>query len=166
MRGAADQEFQRRTHRTDVCSDIDGVGEQQEGDDPVQQPGRVVLANIGGQAVAGHTADAGTDDLNADHERKGEERRPQDGVAEAGAHLGVGRDATRIVVGSAGDKPGPSLFQKDVDFLGVRFCFFTDPHSAQSVVRSRFGCNAPGFRLRLASAVLGANLRSSSRSPP
>ena len=74
---------------------------------PFRHRARVVAAQVRGQAPAGGAADAGADRLDHDHERKGDEQRPAELEAEACAGLGVGGDAARVVVGGAGDEPGP-----------------------------------------------------------
>src|SRR5437899_135971 len=71
-----------------------------------------VLPDVGGEAVPGHAADARTDDLDADHERQGEQYRPQHAVTELRARLRIARDAARIVVRGAGDEAWPQLLQQ------------------------------------------------------
>ena len=72
--------------------------------DRVQQPGRIVLCDVRGKAFAGHPTDARADQLNSHHEREGEERRPQNRIADACPDLRIGGDAARIVIGGAGDQ--------------------------------------------------------------
>jgi len=68
-------------------------------------------ADVGGESLTRHPADAGAYSLDADHQRECEERRPQYPVAEAGTDLGIRGDTARIIVRSSGDKtrsqPGP-----------------------------------------------------------
>ena len=47
--------------------------------------------------------DAGGDKLDRDHERKGEDDRPQLVEAELGARLGIGRDSGRIIICGTGN---------------------------------------------------------------
>ncbi len=77
---------------------------QQQPDDRVQQPGRVMRADVAGDALAGHAADARADLLDRRHQREAEQHHPAHRVAELRAGLRVGGDAARIVVGGAGDQ--------------------------------------------------------------
>ena len=61
---AADQQAQRIGHRAEIGAEIDGVGDEQQRDQAMQQPGRVVAADIRGDAAAGAAADAGADLLD------------------------------------------------------------------------------------------------------
>ena len=73
---------------------------------------RIVAAQILRDAVAGYAADPCADRLDGRHQRKAEQHRPAEAVAELRAHLAVGRDAARIVVGRAGDQTRSQTFQK------------------------------------------------------
>ena len=96
----------RIRHRAKVGTDIDGVGDQQQQDEPVGQPRRIMAHQIAGDAVAGDPADAGADHLHRRHQGVGEDHRPAEAVAVLRAGLAVGGDAAGIVVGRAGDQAG------------------------------------------------------------
>ena len=70
----------------------------------VQQPARVMRADVAGDALAGDPADARADLLDRRHQREAEQHHPAHRVAELRAGLRVGGDAARIVVGGAGDQ--------------------------------------------------------------
>ena len=84
-----------------------GVGDHQQADQRERQPARAELADVGGQPLPGHPADPRRQHLDADHQRRGQEQRPDQREAELRARLRVGGDAARIVVGGAGDEAGP-----------------------------------------------------------
>src|SRR6266513_5407874 len=91
---------------------VERVGEQQQGDDRVQhRPGKV-LPHVRRQAVPRDPPDARADDLDADHQRRREQHRPEQAVTELRAGLRIRGDAARVVVGGAGDQPRPELFQQ------------------------------------------------------
>jgi hypothetical protein len=104
---AADDQPQRVAHRCDVGGDVERIGNEQKPHQGVQQRGRHRLAEIGRQSPPGDGADAGADHLNGDHERRGQEHRPAQRVAELGAALGIGGDAAGIVIGGAGNQARP-----------------------------------------------------------
>src|SRR6202020_2163055 len=54
-------------------------------------------------------AKAGTDHLDADHQRIGEQHGPQHAVAELRTGLRIGGDTARIIIGGAGDEARPQL---------------------------------------------------------
>jgi hypothetical protein len=63
----------------------------------------------GKQALAGDQPDPGTHHLNHRHQRIGERHRSEHVEAKLGTGLGIGRNATGIVVAAPVTKPGPSL---------------------------------------------------------
>ena len=71
-----------------------------------------MVADVARDAVAGDAADARADDLDADHQRRGQEHAPQHAEAELRAGLRVGGDAARVVVGRAGDEPGAEAIEE------------------------------------------------------
>ena len=112
LRRSADEQAQRRGHRAEVDGDVDGVGQEQQADHAVQQPGRVMFADVGREPVAGDTADARAHDLDADHQRQREPYRPEHAVAELRAGLRIGRYAARIVIGGTGNQARPEPLQQ------------------------------------------------------
>ena len=78
----------------------------------IEQPCRIMPADIAGNAVAGDAADARGDFLDRRHQRKRQQHGPADAVAELRAGLAVGADPRRIVVGRAGDQAGAERFQR------------------------------------------------------
>ena len=70
------------------------------------QPARAHLVDVLRQSVARGPADPRREHLDADHQRPGQEQRPDQRIAELGAGLRVGGDAAGVVVGGAGDEPG------------------------------------------------------------
>ena len=109
---AAGDQHQCGAHRAEIGGDVDGVGNQQQRNDEVEQRPREMGADIGGKPVAGDATDACADDLDADHQRRGDQYRPQHAVAELRAGLRIGRNAAGVVVGGAGDEAGAELFQQ------------------------------------------------------
>ena len=97
-------EARRVGHGTQVGADIDRVGDEQQPDEKESQPGGVMAAKVAGEPVAGGAADPRADHLHGRHQRVGEDHRPAEAVAELRTGLAVGRDATGIVVGCAGDQ--------------------------------------------------------------
>ena len=104
---AADQQLGRVRHGAEIGGDVDGVGDEQQRHHDVEQRGRIVPADIAGDAVPGDAADPRGDFLDRRHQRKGQQHGPADAVAELRAGLAVGADPRRIVVGRAGDQAGP-----------------------------------------------------------
>ena len=72
VRRSAYEECHRRAHRADIGGDIDGIRDQQQYDDGVEQPRRVAIADIGRQSVTRDAADARAHGLDADHQRERE----------------------------------------------------------------------------------------------
>ena len=100
----ANDQRQRLRHRGDVGGDVEGVRDDQQSDQRQHQPARRHLHHVGSEALAGDPPDQRAHELDRDHERDGEEDRPQQPVAELRAGLRIGRDAGWIVVGRAGDQ--------------------------------------------------------------
>ena len=96
-------------HRADICSDVNCVCEQQQSDEAVQQPGRIMAAYIGSDAFARNAADTRARHLNTHHERESKECGPQHSIPESCARLRVGGDSARIIICGAGDESGPEL---------------------------------------------------------
>ena len=128
----ADDQRERLRHCGDVGGDVESVGGNQQRHESQHEPARRKLHHVGGQPLAGDPADLRADELNRDHERRGQEDRPQQSVAELRAGLRIGGDARRIVVGRAGDQAGTEPLQQ----------------------------HRSGLRRRVGAVVLGAMLRS------
>src|SRR5580658_7463154 len=64
-----------------------------------------MLAEVGGDALAGNAADPCADLLDRHHQRPGEQHDPARRIAELGSGLRIGGDAAGVVVGRAGDQP-------------------------------------------------------------
>ena len=101
----ADQQLQRRGHCAEIGAEIDRIRNQQQSDDRVEQPARIMRANVAGNPLPGGAAHARADLLDRRHQREAEQHHPAHCVAELSPGLGVGGDAARIVVGGAGDQP-------------------------------------------------------------
>jgi hypothetical protein len=86
----------------------------------MQQPARVVLPQISGDAFAGHSADACADLLDHDHQRIREQQRPSQLIAETCCCLRVGRDATRIIIRRSGNQARAQLGPDAVTARGGR----------------------------------------------
>lgn len=69
-----------------------------------------MLADISGESLTRHPSDAGAHTLDTDHEGESEECRPQHAITETGADLGIGGNATRVIVRRPSDKAWPQLF--------------------------------------------------------
>ena len=113
-------------------------------DDDPQQPARIMLADIAGDALAGDPADAGADLLDRRHQRPGEQHDPGHAVAELRADLRIGGDAARIVVGCAGDQPGPEKGQEPAPARRARAPMVRDPPGERSRDPRARGCGLSG----------------------
>jgi hypothetical protein len=103
---SADQELKGVAHRTEVSADVHGVGEQEQADDRLQYPVRVVPGDVSGDAAPRRTADPGADLLNDCHQRICEQQRPTNSEPELGTRLRIGSNSARIIVGGARDEAG------------------------------------------------------------
>jgi len=103
---AAGQQLHRVCHRREVSSDIDGVGHDQQRHHRIQQPWRIQPLDVRRQTFAGHAAYARRHRLYADHQRPGQQQRPQQLETELRAALRVGCDTARIIGSGAGDQSG------------------------------------------------------------
>jgi hypothetical protein len=104
-----DEKPQRRGHRSEIGSDIDDVGDQEQRDQRINKGRRIMAAHVASQAFAGNTANLRADHLDRAHERIGEEEGPTQGVAELGASLRIGGYAAGIVVRRTRDEAGPMI---------------------------------------------------------
>ena len=116
--GPSDEKLARVRHGAEVGADIDRVGDEQQRHDDLQQPVRIVPAEIAGDAMPRGAAEAGADLLDRHHQRIGQQHGPADAEAELRTGLAVGADAGRIVVRRAGDQPWPENADKAPDGTG------------------------------------------------
>ncbi len=91
-------------HSADVGAGLDGVADNDAGEDGVEQPAGGVPAEDGEESLAGDLAEFAGEVDDGDHHGEGDGGGPKDGVAELRAGLGVGADGGAIVVGGAGDE--------------------------------------------------------------
>ena len=84
------------------------VGDDQRTERDAGARGPVALAHERHQALAGDDAHARRQLVEDDQRDGGEREDPQQLVAVVGAEDRVGRDARRVVVGEAGEHPGPT----------------------------------------------------------
>ena len=96
--GPSNQEGERVAHGTEVGADVDGISSQQQGYDALQEPIRIMLADVAGNAVSRRATDAGADFLDRAHERVGKQQRPGYGVPKLTACLRVGAYTARIII--------------------------------------------------------------------
>jgi len=101
---AADQQFRRIRHRAGVGTDIDRVGEEQKRHDDLQEPIRVVPAQIAGDPMTRRASEPSADFLYRHHQRIGQQHRPADAKAQLCPCLAVSADTGGIVVGRPGDQ--------------------------------------------------------------
>jgi hypothetical protein len=111
-RQPADEQLQRITHRSQVCTEIDRVREKQERNDNFEQPVRVVPADIAGKPAAGYAADPSADLLDRHHQRIGEQHSPANAKPKLRAGLAVCPYTRRIVIRGSGDQTGAEGSQK------------------------------------------------------
>ena len=111
-------------HRTDVGPGRDHVHDQQPDDGPIEQRAGVMTPDRARQATTRDQRDPRAEELHGDHEGQREDREPERRKAERGARLGIGPDATRIVVGRAADQSRPEDPQTTSEriFLRERPC--------------------------------------------
>jgi len=103
-RGEARQHLRGVRHAGEVGGDVEDVGDEQQQAGGVQEPARIVMAHGAGQPAAGHEADPRARELDGRHQGQRHQRRPQHARSERRARHGIGRDAARVVVGSARDE--------------------------------------------------------------
>ena len=103
---------QHFAHRAKVCPQIDDIGNQQQDHHRPQQPDRIVLAQVLGDPHAGGRPDPRADRLDRGEQRKAEEHRPGQAIAELRPDLTVGADPRGIIVSRASDKPRPQHFKR------------------------------------------------------
>jgi hypothetical protein len=118
---ATDHERERFAHRSEIGRDVERVGHHQQGHERYDHPARGEVFHIGDDAFSGHAADLSADELDCDHERRGQKNRPQQAITELRSGLGISRDAGRIVVGSPRDQSGSKQPQQDISPFGGRF---------------------------------------------
>jgi hypothetical protein len=97
-------------HGDEIGGDVQAVSEEQRGQKNTH--GRTpetpeALSGERAETVAGGEGGAITDLLNAGHERKRDQRRPQQPELELGARLRISRNARRVIVGCTRDETGP-----------------------------------------------------------
>ena len=122
VRGSSHDEMQRIAHRGDVGRDVDRIGDDQQADDGIEHAARELSSDVGSEPMARHAADTGAHELDAHHQRIGEDDRPEGEEAELGTGLGIGGDAGRIVVGCSGDEPGAKLAYPIADRFSHHSC--------------------------------------------
>ncbi len=126
MIGQAEEHLQRRCHDPEIGSDVDGIGHDQKPHGEPQQAFGIMTLDHPGQTFPCHQADPAAHLLDGHHRGDQEEAHPIHPVAVPGAGYGVGGDAGGVVIGRAGDKPGPDLFQESARPL---------PKSHASIIR-------------------------------
>ena len=104
---AADDQRKGFPHRRDIGRDVGCVGSDQKKNKRQDQPARRQLHHIGSEALAGHSADPRTDQLDCDHEWGCQKHRPKQAVAKLRPGLRIGGNARRIVIGRAGHQSWP-----------------------------------------------------------
>jgi hypothetical protein len=95
-----------------VGGDVEGVRGNQHRDQRQHRPSRRDLHDVGGEALAGDPPDLRADELDRDHERRGQKHGPQQAEPELRAGLRIGGDPRRIVVGSSSDEAWPQPLQQ------------------------------------------------------
>ena len=138
-RGSIDEQAKRCGHGSEIGSEVDRVGDDEQPDKGIEQPRRIMPTDISGEASTRHPAHLSADQLDRAHQRIGEQQRPAHAVAELRAGLGIGGDAAGVVVRSAGDQAG----SQDVPparplRLSDRLTRRIDRHIHSSL---RLGCN-------------------------
>ncbi len=114
-RNAWDEELCGDRHRAQVGADVDGVGDQDQGDRGKQDFAAVVLAHDTRDPPARHQADASTHLLHDDHQGQDVDHEPELTGAEGGARLRIGGDAGGIVIRGSRDQARPQHTQSAVD---------------------------------------------------
>jgi len=91
---------------------FDGIGKEQQTDDAVDEPRRIVSAQVPCDAMTRRSTDARTDFLDRGHERVREQHRPADSEAELGAGLAVGSMPEGSSSEAPAMSPGPSSLRR------------------------------------------------------
>ena len=94
----------RLAHGGHIGRDIENIGQQEQQDGAAYHGSRKHGLHVGGQPLAGHSADPGAHGLHCGHHREGERHGPEHVQAELCAGLGIGGDATRVIVRYPGDQ--------------------------------------------------------------
>jgi hypothetical protein len=103
---SANQKADRIAHRSEVRSNVDRVGDDEEQNDRLEQPVWIMPSNVARYAAPGDPTDPTADLLNHRHQRIAEKHGPTDSKAQLGSGLRICRDAARIVVRCAGNETG------------------------------------------------------------
>ena len=109
-----------RGHRPQVGADVERVGGEQSENGDADQPAREFATQARSQPDAGLKRDPRAQLLHRAHQRKGEERQPEQPVPKLAPDLGVGADAAGIVVAGAGDQPRAEPLQEADEALARR----------------------------------------------
>jgi hypothetical protein len=83
----ADPKAGRVAHGAEIGADIDRIGDEQQGDDRLQQPIWIVNPQVAGDAFSGGAADPPADFLDHGHQRIAEQHQPADGETELRSRL-------------------------------------------------------------------------------
>ena len=116
--GTTGQQANGLTHGAYVGGDVDGVGDHQQAHQRGGQPAWKHLVDIGRETFAGNPPNTRGQHLDANHERGGEQQRPDQPKPELGAGLRVGGNAAWVIIGGTGDKAGSEPANKVFCALG------------------------------------------------
>ena len=91
----ADQHRQCIPHDAEIGGELDGIGDQQQTNGGIEQPGRIVAPDITGKTVPRRPPDPGADLLDHDHQRKDQRHQPAEPITKLRPRLGIGCDGGR-----------------------------------------------------------------------
>ena len=92
-RQPTDHQREGFSHRCKIGGNVDGVGRDKQCHQHHDDGTRIELFDIGYDAFAGDPSYMRTDQLNGDHERRGEKHCPQQSVGEMRSRLRIGRNS-------------------------------------------------------------------------
>ena len=95
------------SHGAQIGTDVYGVGDKYQGDDPIEEPRRIMATKVSGDAMTRRPTYAGADLLDGRHQRERQKHRPADREAELCTRLAIGPDPRWVVVRGPRDQTGP-----------------------------------------------------------
>ena len=113
----ADQQPHGFTHGANVGRDVDRIGHHQQGHQRDGQPARADFLDIGCKSLRRHPADTRRQHLDAYHQRRGQQQRPDQPEAKLRASLRVSGYSTRVIVRRARNQAGAEPFHQTFWFF-------------------------------------------------
>ena len=123
-------------HPAEVGADVEDVRDREEPAGGPEHATAVTAADHAREAAARDHPEPRAHELDGDHEREREERRPELCVPEGRARDRVGGDPRGVVVGRPGDEPGAEVGEEPPETSGEEAC--GGAHAARPVPQEDF----------------------------